>query len=95
MEKRDQQSGSTTGIVEWFDAGRDVGAIRPDDGSPVCSVESGTLNACGISSLTAGDRVQFRVSDESGGRTARDLAMMRAIQRWEGEGGSVPADGSE
>jgi CspA family cold shock protein len=89
MSELDERNGDTTGTVEWFDAERGVGVIRPDGGASPCEVRSDMLQTCGLRSLSAGDRVQFRVRDESGARTATDLAMLRAIQRWEGEGGAI------
>lgn len=63
----------TTGTVDWFDAEEGVGAIRPDDGTPPCAVRSATLHDCGIASLSAGDRVRFRVREEDDERSATDL----------------------
>ena len=37
MNVRDEQTGTATGTVEWFDPERGVGAIRPDDGTPHCT----------------------------------------------------------
>ena len=95
MHRTDEQAGSTTGTVEWFDVERGVGVIRPDDGAAPCAVESSTLRACGIPSLAAGDRVRFRLRDEDGRRTATDLSMLRAVQRWENEGGAIRPDPGE
>lgn len=82
-----------TGTVEWFDDERGVGLISPDDGAPPCAVDVGTLRAGGIESLAMGDRVRFRARDESGERTAEDLTLLPAEQRWENEGGAVePGD---
>jgi cold shock CspA family protein len=85
----------TTGTVEWFDAERGVGAIRPDDGAAPCAVGSATLRDCGIASLAAGDRVRFRVQGEGDERTATDLTLLRAVQRWENEGGAVRPEAPE
>jgi cold shock CspA family protein len=95
MHPTDEKRSSTTGIVEWYDAMRGVGIIRPDDGTAPCGVRSDTLRDCGISSLTAGDRVRFQIRDEAGQRTATDLALLRAVQRWESEGGAVGPDPPE
>lgn len=81
----------TTGTVAWFDAEEGIGAIRPDDGTPSCAVRSATLHDCGVASLTAGDRVRFRVREEGDERTATDLTLLSAVERWENEGGAVPA----
>lgn len=83
------QDDATMGTVQWYDAERGVGAIRPDDGTPPCTVSAETLRACGIRSLKAGERVRFRVRDEGGERTATDLSLLRAMQRWENEGGAL------
>jgi len=88
MGRTEEQDDPTTGTVDWFDAERGVGAVRPDDGSPPCSVRADAVRACGLESLSAGDRLRFRVRDEAGERTATDLSMLRAIQRWESEGGA-------
>ncbi len=92
MSGSDERIDDTTGTVEWFDTERGVGVIRPDNGTSPCEVRSDMLHACGLDSLTAGDRVQYRVREESGGRTATDLAMLRALHRWEGEGGAIHTD---
>lgn len=95
MHTKDEQGGFTTGTVESFDTGRGVGAIRPDDGTPSCMVRSETLRACGIRSLEAGDRVRFRVRDKGGERTATELSLLRAVQRWENEGGALGPGATE
>lgn len=77
------------GTVEWFDNERGFGIICSDDGSPPCAVHVGTLRACGITSLEKGDRVRFRARNEGGERTAEDVTLLRAEQRWENEGGAV------
>lgn len=79
----------TTGTVEWFDEERGVGLICPDDGAPPCAVHAEALRACGIASLVTGDRVRFRAREEGGERTAEDLTVLRAEQRWENEGGAL------
>lgn len=92
MPMTDEPTTPTTGTVAWFDAGRGVGLISSDDGAPPCAVHAGTLRACGIDSLAAGDRVRFQVRDEDGDRTAIDLALLPAVQRWENEGGAISPD---
>ncbi|MHB1168137.1 MAG: cold shock domain-containing protein [Longimicrobiales bacterium] len=94
MRDIDEKDGKTSGTVEWYDAERGVGAIRPDDNASPCQVRSETLRACGIDGLATGDRVRFRIRDEAGGRTAQDVARIRAIQRWENEGGAIAPDQS-
>jgi CspA family cold shock protein len=89
MTMLDHSTPLTTGTVEWFDDERGVGLISSDDGAPPCAVHAGTLLACGIASLATGDRVRFRARDEGGERTAEDLTLLRAEQRWENEGGAV------
>lgn len=90
MHTTDKDPAHTTGTVEWFDAERGIGAVRPDDGASPCAVRADTLRACGLTSLAAGDRVRFRVRDEGGERSAADLTLLRGVQRWENEGGAVP-----
>jgi len=93
MPTNDEAAPLTTGTVEWFDAERGVGLISSDDGAPPCTVRSDTLRACGIDSLAAGDRVWFRARDGGSERAATDLTLLRAVQRWENEGGAVrPTD---
>ena len=82
----------TTGTVEWFDAERGVGLISSDDGAVPCAVHADTLRQCGVASLAAGDRVRFLVRNEEGERTATDLALLPAVQRWENEGGALHPD---
>ena len=89
MSTTNTEATHTTGTVEWFDAERGVGLISSDDGSLPCTVRSDTLRACGLDSLAAGDRVRFRVQVEGGERTATDLTLLTAVQRWENEGGAV------
>ncbi|MQA92801.1 MAG: hypothetical protein GEU90_21695 [Gemmatimonas sp.] len=95
MNSTNEQDSSTIGTVEWFDDESGVGAIRPDDGTPVCEVRSKTLRECHIDSLASGDRVRFRVHDENGERVATNLALLRAVQRWEDEGGAIRPDDSK
>jgi CspA family cold shock protein len=85
----DEATTHATGTVEWFDAERGVGLISSDDGAAPGAVHAGTLRACGVASLAAGDRVRFQVRTEGGKRTATDLALLPAVQRWENEGGAV------
>lgn len=93
MPATDDSTAYMTGSVEWFDAERGVGLISPDDGAPPCAVRAGTLRDCGIASLETGDRVRFRAQDEGGERTATDLTLLPAMQRWENEGGALrPVD---
>ena len=80
---------ATTGTVESFDAARGLGAIRPDDGTPPCTADADTLRACGIASLETGERVRFRVRVDGAGRTATDITLLRAVPRWENEGGAL------
>lgn len=89
MDTPDDQAASVTGTVEWYDAERGVGVIRPDDGTAPCKLGADMLRACGIASLAPGDRVRFRVRDEDCERTATDLALLHAIHRWENEGGAI------
>lgn len=95
MNPKEERAHHTTGTVDWFDAERGLGAIRPDDGSPACAVHAATLNDCGIEALSAGDRVRFQVREDEGERAATDLTLLLAEQRWENEGGAVhPEDRS-
>ena len=90
MNASDEKTSSTTGTVEWCDAERGVGLISSDDGAPPCVVHANTLRTCGIASLASGDRVRFAVREEDGRRTAMDLTLLPAVQRWENEGGALP-----
>ena len=92
MPMPDEATTPTTGTVEWFDDVRGVGLIASDAGAAPCAVHAGTLLACGIASLAAGDRVRFRVRDEGGQRTATELTLLPAVQRWENEGGALRPD---
>ena len=92
MPTTDEQSSHMTGTVEWFDPERGVGLISADDGAMPCTVRSDALRACGIDSLAPGDRVRFQVRNEGGKRTATDLTPLRAVQRWENEGGALRPD---
>jgi CspA family cold shock protein len=84
----DQSSPPSTGTVEWFDPTRGSGLISCDDGALPCAIRSGALRDTGLSELSAGDRVQFRVREDDGVRTATDLTLLPALQRWENEGGA-------
>ena len=91
MSKPEDARGHATWTVEWFDLERGVGSIRPDDGSAACGVDAEALRACGLSTLGPGDRVRFITEgDEAGGRSAVDLSLVNAVQRWENEGGALP-----
>ena len=92
MPATDDSTPPTTGTVEWFDAKRGVGLISSDDGGQPCTVHADTLRACGIASLDAGDRLQFRVRVEGGERTATELTALPAVKRWENEGGALRPD---
>jgi cold shock CspA family protein len=92
MPATDNETAPTTGTVEWFDAKRGVGLISCDDGEHPCAVHSDTLRACSIAALAARDRVRFQVRDEGGERTATDLTLLPAVQRWENEGGAIYPD---
>ncbi len=84
----DTPSTHSTGTVEWFDAERGVGLISCDDGALPCSIRPGELRDTGLSELATGDRVRFRVREDDGERTATDLTLLPALQRWENEGGA-------
>ncbi len=92
MPTTDENTTPTTGTVEWFDDERGFGLISCDDGAQPCTIHAGTLQACGVASLVAGDRVRIRVRDEAGERTATDLTVLPAVQRWENEGGALRPD---
>ena len=92
MSNAQDEADRCTGTVEWFDGDRGVGQILPDDGGAPCSVDAEALRACGLTGLSAGDRVRFRIqSGAPGGRAAIDLELVNAVQRWENEGGALPA----
>jgi len=95
MHQTGEQPGSTTGTVEWYDAERGVGAIRPDDGASPCVVRRDSLRDCGIGEVAAGDRVRFQIRGDARERTATDLARLRALRRWENEGGALRPDPPE
>lgn len=92
MPTTDENVPHTTGTVEWFDAARGVGLVSCDDGAPPCAVHADALRAGGIASLAAGDRVRFRVRERGDERTATDLTLLQAVQRWENEGGALRPD---
>ena len=71
---RKDDSGKMRGTVEWFDLERGVGAIRPDEDEEHCVVSAATLADCGVSSLSAGDRVGFQIEIREGERHAVDLS---------------------
>jgi cold shock CspA family protein len=90
MTTTDDDAPLVTGTAEWFDAERGVGLLSCEDGAPPCAVYADALRAGGLATLEAGDRVRFRVREEDGERIATDLTLLRAVQRWENEGGAVP-----
>jgi cold shock CspA family protein len=92
MDRPGEGVAGFAGTVEWYDAESGVGEIRPDDGSGPCTIRAETLRECGIDSLAPGDRVRFALCETDDPRTIADLSLIRAVERWENEGGATSAD---
>ncbi|MEX2583104.1 MAG: hypothetical protein WD766_07510 [Gemmatimonadota bacterium] len=94
MNRPEAEDGRSAGTVEWYDAAQGVGEIRPDDGTPTCTLRSASLRECGLDSIGPGDRVRFRIRDAEGERTVTELSLPKALQRWEDEGGTMAPEAS-
>lgn len=56
------------GTVKWFDRSRGFGFITPDNGSNDIFVHMSALNRVGMTTLLAGERVEYQaVMSERGG----------------------------
>jgi CspA family cold shock protein len=63
------------GNVKWFDKGRGVGTIEPEDGDDVL-VEINALRRSGIDTLTEGQLVVFDLEWRRGKMVAEDLKVL-------------------
>jgi len=63
------------GNVKWFDNGRGVGSIEPDQGDDIF-VDQGALKRSGIDQLKEGQVVAFDLEWRLGRPTAEDLKIL-------------------
>lgn len=63
------------GNVKWFDLGRGIGSIEPQDGEDVV-VDISALRRSGIKSLEEGQLVAFDLEWRSGKAMAEDLKVL-------------------
>jgi cold shock protein len=64
-----QRSGERqTGLVKTFDDANGYGFIAPDDGGKDAFVHRSAVLVTGRRTLSAGQRVSFRVKEDAGGR---------------------------
>ncbi|MBN9668804.1 cold-shock protein [Roseibium aggregatum] len=63
------------GNVKWFDQGRGVGTIEPEDGEDIL-VDISALRQSGIDTLKEGQLVAFDSSWRRGQMVAQDLKVL-------------------
>mgnify|MGYP000385931013 CR=1 FL=1 len=63
------------GNVKWFDAGRGIGSIEPQDGEDIL-VEISALRRSGINKLEEGQLVAFDLEWRRGQAMAEDLKVL-------------------
>ncbi|CTQ62090.1 MAG: cold shock domain-containing protein [Roseibium album] len=63
------------GNVKWFDKGRGVGTIEPEDGEDIL-VDISALHRSGIDTLTEGQLVVFDLEWRRGQMVAEDLKVL-------------------
>ncbi|WP_040616494.1 cold-shock protein [Roseibium sp. TrichSKD4] len=63
------------GNVKWFDVGRGLGSIEPQDGKEVL-VYKNALKRSGIETLTEGQLVAFDLEYRRGQAVAEDLKVL-------------------
>lgn len=82
---RDQAAGETRGTVRWYDERRGFGYIIPDtgrqEGSEDVFLHESELLRSGLKPIPSGQRVRYRMINESGGRLAVDIHLDRHGQR--------------
>lgn len=64
------------GNVKWFDQGRGIGTIEPEDGEDTVLVDSSALRRSGINTLTEGQVVFFDLEWRRGQMVAEDLKVL-------------------
>ena len=57
-----------TGTVKWFNNAKGFGFITPDSGGEEIFVHQSAINANGFRSLGEGEKVQYTVTTEGGGK---------------------------
>jgi CspA family cold shock protein len=64
------------GNVKWFDQGRGIGTIEPEDGEDTVLVDRSALRRSGINTLTEGQVVFFDLEWRRGQMVAEDLKVL-------------------
>ncbi|PVB60219.1 cold shock domain-containing protein [Labrenzia sp. 011] len=64
------------GNVKWFDQGRGIGTIEPEDGEDNILVDISALRRSGIDTLTEGQVVVFDLEWRRGQMVAEDLKVL-------------------
>ncbi len=59
----------STGTVKWFNPTTRFGFIEPDDGSVDVFVDISAVEQAGLSVLTEGQKVEYKVVSKPDGRT--------------------------
>ncbi len=59
----------STGTVKWFNPTKLFGFIEPDDGSVDVFVDISAVEQAGLSVLTEGQKVEYKVVSKPDGRT--------------------------
>jgi CspA family cold shock protein len=74
----EQQMGSTTGTVKWFNDSKGFGFITPDGGQKDCFVHHSAIRSDGFRSLSEGDRVEFDIVQGPKGPAAENVSKVTA-----------------
>ena len=67
-----------TGVVKFFNTAKGFGFITPESGGKDVFVHATALEAAGIRSLNAGDRVSFVLEDDRRGRGKQAGQLQKA-----------------
>ncbi len=65
-----------TGVVQWFNATKGYGFIRPDEGGNDVFVHITALEKAGVSSLKEGQKIAYELDTNRGKTSAVNLKLM-------------------
>lgn len=66
-------TGTTTGVVKWFNVTKGYGFIQPDDGGKDVFVHITAVQAAGMNELQEGQRLSYDLIDQKGKESAGNL----------------------
>lgn len=66
-------TGTTTGVVKWFNITKGYGFIQPDDGGKDVFVHITAVQAAGMNELQEGQRLSYDLIDQKGKESAGNL----------------------